>query len=580
MAVKKLVRGDGNEILVDRALKDAEGGTIASQEWVQENVPQGPKGDTGPQGPQGPKGDTGPQGPQGPQGIAGPQGLNGTAGVIQRVDVTVDGSTGTPKANVTNGGTPSSRIIEIDFTGLKGETGAQGPKGDKGDPGSIEGAGFPLTLTSGTSKATLETALKPASSGFTPLLTLEDSGDKARYGTDGIFFFPGGAQSGKALSFPDEAGTIATREWVQENAGPRFVKEGWFDDVCFQTGIPYFEDLSAFPMAFSTFKSRFGTGAFVPVDGFQYSVFATVNNHMHILRVAFDETAGNFTLEEDAGAVREGDIVNYGNDLVLLIYKISSGDIWNAFKPIKGRFKVKPDLPVGGTLYRMHDCNVYVAPATTGTDIASLGYTIESSTGITLFVDTTDFNGGTNEPDSFQINLLGTSALGVGNVIGSTLETDDKSVVSRLQLSAKTASGRIHPRAVRYTQYTGAQGTTGKVPNDKGDTGVSRILWLYYFDRANAAYVDNNGVSKEQLFSWAIDISDNGYANMTPVPWTRNSAATASIATMAARALSAEEEAAALSEPVNAPVSPKKSGCFYVDEQGRTIDAFTGEVIG
>ena len=34
MAVKKLVREDGNEILVDRALKDADGGTIASQEWA------------------------------------------------------------------------------------------------------------------------------------------------------------------------------------------------------------------------------------------------------------------------------------------------------------------------------------------------------------------------------------------------------------------------------------------------------------------------------------------------------------------------------------------------------------------
>lgn len=49
--------------------------------------PEGPKGDTGPQGPegpQGPKGDTGPQGPEGPQGPkgdTGPQGQQGPQGV-------------------------------------------------------------------------------------------------------------------------------------------------------------------------------------------------------------------------------------------------------------------------------------------------------------------------------------------------------------------------------------------------------------------------------------------------------------------------------------------------------------------
>lgn len=42
--------------------------------------PQGPKGDTGPQGPRGPKGDTGPRGPQGPMGPKGDTGPQGPAG--------------------------------------------------------------------------------------------------------------------------------------------------------------------------------------------------------------------------------------------------------------------------------------------------------------------------------------------------------------------------------------------------------------------------------------------------------------------------------------------------------------------
>jgi hypothetical protein len=65
--------------------------------------PEGPKGDTGPQGAQGPKGDTGPAGAAGAKGDTGAQGLTGPAGVA----------------------------------GPKGDTGLQGPvglKGDQGDP--------------------------------------------------------------------------------------------------------------------------------------------------------------------------------------------------------------------------------------------------------------------------------------------------------------------------------------------------------------------------------------------------------------------------------------------------------------
>lgn len=81
-------------------------------------IPQGAKGDTGPQGPQGetgatgatgpqgPKGDTGDTGPQGPQGETGPQGPQGETG-----------ATG-PQ-------------------GPKGDTGATGPQGPKGDTGTI-----------------------------------------------------------------------------------------------------------------------------------------------------------------------------------------------------------------------------------------------------------------------------------------------------------------------------------------------------------------------------------------------------------------------------------------------------------
>lgn len=99
--------------------------------------PAGPQGPTGEAGPVGPAGEAGPAGPQGPAGETGPA---GEAATIAGVSVSVDGTTGTPAAVVTNGGTPQARTYAIQFSGLKGERGEVGPqgeKGEKGDPGPV-----------------------------------------------------------------------------------------------------------------------------------------------------------------------------------------------------------------------------------------------------------------------------------------------------------------------------------------------------------------------------------------------------------------------------------------------------------
>ena len=81
--------------------------------------PQGPKGDTGDTGPQGQKGDTGDTGPQGPQGETGPQGPQGPKG--DTGDVGPQG----PKGDTGPQGPQ----------GEKGATGPQGPQGEKGATG-------------------------------------------------------------------------------------------------------------------------------------------------------------------------------------------------------------------------------------------------------------------------------------------------------------------------------------------------------------------------------------------------------------------------------------------------------------
>lgn len=78
--------------------------------------PQGPIGETGPQGIQGPIGETGPQGEQGPQGEIGPQGPIGLTG---------------PQGPIGETGPQGPQGIQ----GEQGPQGIQGPIGPQGEPG-------------------------------------------------------------------------------------------------------------------------------------------------------------------------------------------------------------------------------------------------------------------------------------------------------------------------------------------------------------------------------------------------------------------------------------------------------------
>lgn len=79
------------------------------------------------------QGEEGPEGPQGEQGI---QGETGPAGVTS-AEVSVDGTSGEPSAQAT----VENGVLNIQFSGLKGEQGPAGPQGEQGSQGQTGPAG-------------------------------------------------------------------------------------------------------------------------------------------------------------------------------------------------------------------------------------------------------------------------------------------------------------------------------------------------------------------------------------------------------------------------------------------------------
>lgn len=480
MAVKKLVREDGNEILVDRALKDADGGTIASQEWVQENVPQGPKG----------------------------------------------------------------------------------------DPGSIEGAGFPLTLqnSTGVVKAEFDSGIKSSTETIqTPHLDLQDANDKARYTAYGIIPFSSSASSatGKLLSFPiGEEGTFATQEWVEGRI--YFGDNTGTEDFC-QTKVPWYASVDDLPKTASAIKSAFGLGAQeIGTKNSIWIVFVSIGADIIQTILTYSTSTGFFRWMGTSAKLAIGEITKVGDNIYMSKSRGNTGvpvDIWDVLVPLRGRFPVMP-LTIGNslTIQDMRDCDMKVYFS--GTSRSAIN--IFSARNCSLLIDTKDYaetstGGGTL---SFQSRIYGDNAT---LIQGATPVLRDNSGNPPSIRAPYSTTGNENYITVNYIQYD-QNGVV--IPNADGI--MCNNMWLVPF-RPTWTFSDGNE-QKDFRLNFRYEFAESGQPRMDIIPYFVPHVETQSASVMS--------ELPEQPEDIPSPSVPSgRRGCFTLDDEGHTIDAFTGEII-
>lgn len=451
------------------------------------------------------------------------------------------------------------KVLLAGLKGEKGDPGPQGPQGEKGEPGSIEGASS-VTLEGDSGSKVLVSAEEPlpyivaeagTDTGKQVLLSLHP----ATHLTENI-----------TLQVPAETGTLATQEYVGSSA-PRFLDPQWQDDDSRQTVIPSYDSKAGLPTSVSALRSAFGLGAFDPTGtGLGYEVFVKVAGKL--VYTAFVEN-GDGTIEWASDLweeLKKGDTIStFGR--VMMVTGTAGGEIWRNVKCLRGRFPVMPLAYNNSlTLQDMRDCDIKVNfSAEDGT--ARGGWNVYSARNCSLLIDTTDYTENVTGGGvlACQARIYGDNATLIGGA-SPVLRDNAGNPPSMRSAVARVEGGSINLN-LNYIQYD----QNGVVaPNSEGT--MCNNSWFVPF-RPEWTYTDADGAQKDLRLNFRYEFAESGQPRMDVIPYIvpHVETAAASIATMS---LAAEP-----SETAEPSVPSGRRGCFTLDEQGRTIDAFTGEVV-
>lgn len=583
------------------------------------------------------------------------------------------------------------QIILAGLKGEKGDPGPQGPQGEKGEPGDISALPATLTAANGTE---VEITTVPG------LALTNPEGEGVTFFVEGMHLREGG-ETKAAIGWPTEAGTFATREWVQENAGgsvpyidlgyiypnssktltipeedwenaksavvirfggnttyehntyavkmyeyedhddsgikvsqylcqangggigryrQRFFSITWTDashtakfetieitdEIVYKDGVktingqsllgsgdveipvpdaqkvlePGWGDGEALPQSLVSYMAawpsdqaspgvdvivqRCGLGAFVPQDGKRYECLFSIGGTLYCTSFLVD----GINVKFDSGnreALKPGDIVTMNGVTMMVKAGVpdSAKNIWDVLVPLRGRFPVMPSLPNGGSIVGMRDCEISVKP--NGGSRASVHMNGLRNCSVTI--DTSEYSETGTGEGKLSIQVL--------------LQSENLTLVSGGSPVMRDAAGNAPDIKSVRTVFSGTSGLqyrnldyivydqNGVIPRDEGDE--KRNNQWFYVSRPEWAITGSDGATQRDLrLSLRYEFAESGQPRFDLIPYTIPHVEQAAIAAMS---LAEPAEAAEPSVPSG------RRGCFTLDEQGRTIDAFTGEVV-
>lgn len=357
-------------------------------------------------------------------------------------------------------------------------------------------------------------------------------------------------------------GAAVNKDYLEKKLASRFVKLVC-DEPLKQSKVPYYADASAMPTTAAAVKTAFGTGSQDLARGLGYGTFAFVGGALCLCDYSDngDGTLQVYGTPQPIAAGGSG-FIDCSEGQFHYIAKVaeseSSMDIWDVLTPVGCRFDLEILFP-GDTLMQAMD-NVNVKVKMVSDTNRRFLVTIRDMHNSSLYVDSSDYHpviADDLNAESFQMQLYDGNygAIAGLNMLSENLSSG-RDCITKIAVQVAASGASTFPRIVRYA------------PFNITASGAANY-WFVTLDKL--AY--NPDLGRAVRMDYRFEFSESGVTTFSPIPrlmdYTPAAAPTAKAMSMQSKSVKAE---------INVPEDAV--GVFSVDEQGRTVNAFTGEVIG
>lgn len=358
------------------------------------------------------------------------------------------------------------------------------------------------------------------------------------------------------------------------------------DEPLKQSKVPAFRSLSAIPTTAAAMKTAFGTGAQDLTRGLGYGGFFFYDGFLWMFEWSDNGdgtgqlvVGSTYNFETGGIAIIEGDsTAGTFTYLVKVSESNSSMDIWDVLTPVGCRFPLEP-LFTNNTivvLSNLRECDVLLK----GSATQRVGIALGGSKNVNINFDTSELNGvNDNDYMTFSFQGYGINYSAFLDLIKSSRNGQTIVCVPSLagQGEYKGDDNVQFPTLCTWSDVANVQ------ESDLSEhPGLSTRVWLNYGSYKASDHnwhLYKDGVLTKSLkLNWRFNVDNNGTVSFDVVPYYVDPIPAVQTKAMPMSVMSTEA-ISTQAEPVMPNVPEKAVGIFSVDEQGRTVNAFTGEVV-